>query len=104
MLDHWEITVEKVSAFAVSSVNPVMGNVSLDSLDLTLTRKKGGHYQRGAVHEFGHMLGLGDEYHKKNPYHRNYRSLMNSGETLYNRHDIPYMVWLDKQLNNHGVA
>ena len=59
MMDHWEITVERVKKFAVSSVNPIWGNVSLDSLDLKLTPKSGGHSQRGAVHEFGHMLDRG---------------------------------------------
>lgn len=104
MLDHWEITVEKVSKFAVSSVNPVMGNVSLDSLDLKLIRKKGGGRQRGVVHEFGHMLGLDDEYKKDSPFHKDYKSVMNGGETVLKRHDAQHMKWLEKKLKEKGIT
>ncbi len=104
MLDHWEITVEKVKKFAVSSVNPVTGNVSLDSLDLKLTRKKGGGWQRGVVHEFGHMLGLDDEYKKNSTHHKDYKSVMNGGETILKRHDTPYMKWLEKVLKEKGIT
>ena len=103
MLDHWEITVEKVRKFSVSSVNPVVGNVALDSLDLKLTRKQGGNFQRGVVHEFGHMLGLDDEYHKSSSFHKDYKSVMNSGESILARHDMPYMKWLEKKLKEHGI-
>jgi hypothetical protein len=103
MLDHWEVTVEKVSKFALSSVNPLKGNVSLDSLDLRLTRKIGSIFQRGVVHEFGHMLGLGDEYHKNSLFNKDYKSVMNSGERVLKRHDAPYMVWLDDKLAEKGI-
>lgn len=103
MFDHWEITVEKVSKFAISSVNPVMGNVSLDSLDLKLIRKKGGGRQRGVVHEFGHMLGLDDEYKKGSPFHKDYKSVMNGGEIVLKRHDAPHMKWLEEKLKNKGI-
>ncbi len=96
MLDHWEITVEKVRTLAVSGINPVMGNVSLDSLDLKLIRKKGGGRQRGVVHEFVHMIGLSDEYKKSSLFHKNYKSVMNGGESIFKRHDAPYMKWLEK--------
>jgi len=103
MFDHWEITVEKVKKFAVSSVNPVMGNVSLDSLDLKLTLKKGGGRQRGVVHEFGHMLGLADEYKKSSPFNKDYKSIMNGGELIFKRHDSPYMKWLEDKLQEKGI-
>ncbi|WP_299589028.1 hypothetical protein [uncultured Microbulbifer sp.] len=104
MFDHWEITVEKVSKFAVSSVNPVKGTVALDSQDLKLVRKSGGQRQRGAVHEFGHMLGLEDEYHKSSKYNGDYRSVMNSGETVLKRHDSTHMKWLKSKLADHGIS
>lgn len=103
MLDHWEITVEKVKKFAVSSVNPITGNVSLDSLDLKLTQKSGGQSQRGAVHEFGHMLGLEDEYTKGHTHSKDYHSVMNSGETVLTRHDTTHMKWLNDKLKKHGI-
>jgi hypothetical protein len=63
MFDHWEISVMKIKpgSFARSYVNVRRGKVALDSEDLSRTRK-GSEIQRGAVHEFGHMLGLADEY------------------------------------------
>jgi hypothetical protein len=103
MFDHWEITVEKVKKFTTSSVNPVFGNVSLDSLDFSLTPKKGGQRQRGAVHEFGHMLGLEDEYTKGHKHKKNYKSVMNAGETVLTRHDATHMKWLNNQLKQHGI-
>lgn len=103
MFDHWEITVTKVSAFTVSSVEAGKGNVSLDTLDLQLSRKSGGEMQRGAVHEFGHMLGLADEYKKNGTHSTDYRSVMNSGEMIFSRHDAAYATWLDKKLVEHGI-
>lgn len=44
---------------------PSNGKVQLDSEDLTTVSKAKGFKQKGgAVHEFGHMLGLLDEYNK----------------------------------------
>ncbi len=37
-------------------------HADLDSEDMTPTPKGGSEGQLGAVHEFGHMIGLGDEY------------------------------------------
>jgi hypothetical protein len=103
MLDHWEINVEKVNKFAVSSVNPIIGNVTLDSLDLKLTRKKGGGFQRAVVHEFGHMIGLDDEYLKNSPFQKDYKSVMNGGESVLTRHDAPHMKWLNERLKEKGI-
>lgn len=103
MFDHWEITVEKVKSFARSYVNPRTGNVKLDSLDLKLTRKHANHSQKGADHEFGHMLGLEDEYLDGNPHNKDYRSIMNSGSTILLRHNAPYMKWLNNTLKEQGI-
>ncbi len=105
MLDHWEITVKKIrpGGFSQSYVNPGWGNVSLDSEDLTLVRKGHGQRQRGVVHEFGHMLGINDEYLKSSPHKTDYRSIMNRGETILNRHNAPYIKWLDKKLKENGI-
>lgn len=103
MMDHWEVTVTKVSKFARSSVNPLTGNVALDSLDLVMTPKSGNSFQRGVVHEFGHMLGLADEYHRGHPHAMDYRSVMNSGEHVLSRHDTPYMRWLEDTLKKLNI-
>ena len=56
------------------------------------------HKQRGITHEFGHMLGLNDEYLVTSTFSKDYKSIMHSGETILKRHDTPYMQWLNKNL------
>lgn len=101
--EHWEIHVKKVDKFTVSSVNPITGIVNLDSNDFNYVPKKGGGLQRGAVHEFGHMLGLADEYKVGTPYTNDINSIMNSGESVRNRHNAVYTKWLDKVLALKGI-
>jgi hypothetical protein len=68
MFDHWEITVRKVpsgSAFR-SFVHPGLGNVVLTDRDNVAisrhVRGVGKFQQLTTAHEFGHMIGLDDEY------------------------------------------
>ena len=98
--EHWEVHVKKIKkgTFSTSSVNPITGKVNLDSEDLTPVNKMGGGIQRGIVHEFGHMLGLPDEYKVGTPYEKDFSSIMNGGESIKDRHDLIYMKWLDKVL------
>ena len=97
MWDHWEITVTKIPSgeFKFSFVEPDWNNVHLDSEDLTYVGR-----QRGAVHEFGHMIGLPDEYensrHIIDP-----RSIMHSGEHIRDRHYSMFVDWVEKSLNEN---
>ena len=74
---HFNLAVQKIPSggFARSSVSrptrddtgnvEAAGRATLDSEDMRPTRKRtspSGMTQRGAVHEFGHMIGLQDEY------------------------------------------
>jgi len=104
MMDHWEITVHKIpfADFRQSCVYTFFGNVSLDSEDLTFVNKPHGQ-QRGGVHEFGHMLGLGDEYLNTSSYKTVYDSIMNNGEKTYDRHFRFLNEWLDKQLKKKKI-
>lgn len=101
MWDHWELTVTKIGSggFQQSWVrNGMFFNSSqLDSEDVRLTAKGHGQSQRGTVHEFGHMLGLGDEYNG-GAHNTDYRSVMNRGEHIYPRHRQVLKAWADKQL------
>ena len=101
MLDHWEITVTKIQAgaFRQSYLTPKAKSVTLDSEDVTFAFKGFGQKQRGAVHEFGHMLGLDDEYQDTSNYSTQYSSVMNRGESVNMRHDAYYKSWLEKVLN-----
>ena len=106
MWDHWEITVRSIPAgsFAVSSVRDAfINNVTLDTEDFGGGGGGGGQSQRGAVHEFGHMLGLDDEYKKRSRHKNDYRSIMNSGETVLNRHTSRLMHWLALQMMWHQI-
>ncbi len=66
--DDFELSVTKIpsGAFSTSCVRYGLGSSTLDSEDLTAVQKGGTMKQRGAVHEFGHMLGLKDEYPSAN--------------------------------------
>jgi len=105
MLDHWEITVTKIKpgTFQTSYVNAFTGNVVLDSEDLTPVSKGGGQMQRGAVHEFGHMLGLEDEYLKGSGQLTDKPSVMHSGSGIRDRHVYGPMQWLNAKLKKLGL-
>lgn len=100
--DHWEISVKKIQLgkFSRSSVNPVMGVVSLDSEDLNFVFKGAANGQRGVVYEFGHMLGLPDEYKTGG---MSAHSVMHSGEAIFQRHDLYFKQWLDATLKAKGI-
>ena len=98
--DDFELSVEKLSASApwqVSVCGYSAGNTTLDSNDLRAETKGASMTQRDAVHEFGHMLGLRDEYTAAND-NRNHLgdldSIMNVGEAARKRHYAPFAAWL----------
>lgn len=103
MWDNFEIEVKKIKSgdFAVSWVQPLLGNSGLDSEDLK-HRNKGTHWQRGAVHEFGHMLGLDDEYTKGHKHNSDKSSIMNQGESLRPRHHRHLAAWIDSAIMLKG--
>ncbi len=107
---HWNLTTTKVDKFTTSSVDNgggsflTNGEVTLDSQDLTAVNKGGPDKQRGAVHEFGHMMGYRDEYvndagvAEDNPHHlTDLRSILNSGESVRERHYVFWADWLTRQ-------
>jgi len=100
MYDNWEITVTKIKqgGFRTSFVSIYNGAVTMDSEDLTPTNKGAKTPQRGAVHEFGHMLGIDDEYTKGSKYINDPLSIMHSSEKVRLRHSSTMNKWLDKAL------
>lgn len=103
--DDFELSVEKVStsqAWQVSSCGYRSGNTTLDSNDLRAETKGASMTQRDAVHEFGHMLGLRDEYAaaNDNTHHlADLDSIMNVGELVRDRHYVPFAVWLNDKFS-----
>ena len=106
MRDHWELTVKRTRKWDAESsrTNAFLGNVYLESEDITLVPKGNGQKQRGSVHEFGHMLGIiVDEYREGGQHAKDYKSVMNRGEAIESRHDATYMRWLDKVVAEKGI-
>jgi hypothetical protein len=100
--DDFELSVEKIESggFETSCVRYHLGNSSLDSEDIIPVNKGASMRQRGAVHEFGHMLGLRDEYASADDnmdHTGDLDSVMNSGEVVRERHYAPFAGWLTFQ-------
>ncbi len=112
--DDFELSVTKVPSTAgwqVSTCAYSSGNTTLDSNDLRQETKGATMTQCDAVHEFGHMLGLRDEYAaaNDNPHHTGDNdSIMNVGELVRQRHYAPFAAWLTEKFavaaNLHGSA
>jgi hypothetical protein len=104
--ENWEVYVKKIAngSFNQSYVAPGSKEVHLDSEDITSVFKGNDQYQRGLVHEFGHMLGLPDEYVASSTFTLDYPSIMNRGETVLDRHNSIYLDWLDKNLKNNNIT
>jgi hypothetical protein len=114
MLDHWEITVKKLPAGTVfrSYVHPRAKNVMLTENDNNIVvrnvRNVGAYQQITSTHEFGHMIGLDDEYGvlfggKQGKHNADYDSVMNIGSKVRQRHMGHILSWLNKALVRHGV-
>ncbi|HND55248.1 MAG TPA: hypothetical protein PLV92_22695, partial [Pirellulaceae bacterium] len=100
--DDYELGVKKIDpgGFAQSCVTYQFNEATLDSEDNNPADKGASMKQRGTVHEFGHMLGLRDEYDtaKDNPYWTgDADSVMNKGEIVRARHYAPFAAWLTAQ-------
>ena len=98
MWDHFEIDVVKIpkAGFETSSVQRKVfsADVNLDSEDLT--PKASG--QLAAVHEFGHMIGMPDEYHTSSPHHSEADSIMHGGTKVKERHFTHLASWANKRI------
>lgn len=114
MFDHWEITVKKVPAGTVfrSFVRPGMKDVTLTESDNGITirkvRKAGSFKQITSAHEFGHMIGLDDEYGPlfggdPGKHNNDFSSVMNIGSKVRQRHTSQLRQWLETTVKKHGI-
>jgi hypothetical protein len=114
---HWTVEITKIAPGGTqtsSTSDPwfdgiLNGSVELDSEDLTPTNKGGPEMQRGAVHEFGHMMGYRDEYLKDGKaegisgWTDDKVSVMNLGERVQPRHYIWLADWCNKRFSTLGA-
>lgn len=109
---HYAVTVQKIpdTAFEVSWVRAPMGPTlideegesSLDTEDIDHKQKSGGHLQRASIHEFGHMLGLPDEYEREVDGHtvgNNDARIMSCGEAVEAGHYSTVLEAIAKATN-----
>ena len=92
---HWQILVEKLPASSTGKTSFVWRDqlskkydVQLDSQDNDKKTGLADGTQTGSIHEFGHMLGLGDEYtaDAAAAVKNDKVSIMNGGSTVRPRH------------------
>jgi hypothetical protein len=104
---HWNVYVTKVDHHETSGVKTgwatvlTAGKVFLDGWDLIGRDKGATMLQRGAVHEFGHILGYRDEYaDAEDPnaiYDGDTDSVMNCGEEIRQRHYVFFADWISRR-------
>lgn len=109
---HYNVTVKGVRGRSpVSETVPGKGTAKWDSLDVNPNSikkyKDQEFYQMGAVHEFGHMLGLYDEYYGSSddpmPWQDDPGSMMHTGMGTRPRHYVPFAGWLNKNYKDAGT-
>lgn len=112
--EHWELQVKKVDQRNTSYIQPTLNTGEMDNLDVDMTIKvpatatTAAISQRPAAHEFGHCLGLNDEYVSPggghNPHWTTDReSILAMGEKVRERHYAPLADWLTRQMESGGA-
>lgn len=99
--ENWNIDVVRAAPgqFVRSYMSPSQNYASLDSNDVLRVDKGAGDgvTQSGAAHEFGHMLGLDDEY-TGGAHVDDLDSIMNAGSTVESRHLQNFSDWVSQAL------
>lgn len=109
--EHWEVDVYRTDKWRQSYVSPLTGGSSQHSLGVTQIPKHNRVgcngpenmcvvTQRPSAHEFGHMLGLNDEYPSAGDnmnWTSDADSVMHSGEMVRPRHYTIFAQWLTEQ-------
>lgn len=105
MFDHWELTVKKIERGTIESsfAKYRLGNITLDSEDFQLNFLNAPGFQRAVIHEFGHMLGLDDDYKDGSKYIHDSLSVMHSAEYIRPRHNSAIKKWLNNAMMYKGI-
>ena len=100
--ENWSVDVKRIPEgdFSQSYVVPSRNTGSFDSEDVKPTEKGASDPQVGAAHEFGHMIGLPDEYNgSAGPdAAKDTDSIMHTGADVRERHLDILESWAEGQL------
>jgi hypothetical protein len=100
--EHWNIDVTRVpeGGFRQSSITPSRNYGDFDSEDVNPIDKGASDPQVGAAHEFGHMIGLEDEYNGNAgaEAQKDTDSVMHTGDDVRERHLDLLEDWVDGQI------
>ena len=101
----WQANVMKLesrNAYRTSAVwldqYPENYDAKFDSNDDVL--KSRDRRQTAMIHEFGHMLGLGDEYKREDPNYNDKDSIMNIGAQVRGRHLAHFVNWATQNIDS----
>ena len=104
----WRIRVYKLKSSASSRQSSVgRGGASdgdLDSNDGRRKRLGNESTQTGIIHEFGHMIGLADEYGDDTSHVGDRPSIMNWGSTVRERHLAHLVDWARPHIEPEGIS
>jgi hypothetical protein len=98
----WHIRVFKLKPGGDRLSAVSRGGVSDADLDSNDGRRKNlgaETTQTGIIHEFGHMIGLPDEYKGTSPHLKDRPSIMNWGSTVRERHLAHFVAWARPHIN-----
>lgn len=103
----WQVRVFKLRSSSSSRQSSVYRDrfpgrfdAALDSNDWRFKRIGNGT-QTGLIHEFGHMIGLADEYKRSSRHASDRASVMNQGSTVRERHLAQIVSWAKAHIDRH---
>lgn len=101
----WQANVMKLKSRAAFRTSAVCLNCYADDYDAKFdsnddVEKPGGRRQTAMIHEFGHMLGLADEYKSDSTHYEDKNSVMNLGAEVRDRHLAHFVNWAKPHIDD----
>lgn len=108
----WQANVMKLKSRQAFRTSAILRNGYPDDYDCRFDsnddlEKPGGRGQTAMIHEFGHMIGLPDEYKTDSPHYADKGSVMNLGAEVRERHLAHFVRWakphIDRVVDGRGA-
>lgn len=101
----WQANVMKLKSRTAFRKSKVCLNCYRDNFDAKFdsnedVQKPGGRRQTGMIHEFGHMIGLPDEYNRDSTHFGDKNSVMNRGAEVRDRHLAHFLNWAKPHIDD----